>query len=93
MVMDNSTNQQTRGLEKLEFLTDKAKRLTFELEADEKTISELKNDILQVMRKRKELTEVNRDLKTKLTSLQHDREKIDERISGLLGAIGELTID
>ena len=91
--MDNSANQQTNGLEKLEFLTDKAKRFVFQLEADEEILAQLREEMRQAARKRKELSEINRGLKTKLSKLTEDREKVEERIGKLLSAIGELTID
>ncbi len=91
--MGNSGDQQTKGLEKLEFLTDKAKRLVFQLESDEEGLEKLRKDMLAVSRKRKELAETNRDLKTKLSSLQSDREKVEEKITKLLGAIGDLPLD
>jgi len=91
--MENPGNQQNKGLEKLEFLTDKAKRLVFQLESDEKKLEQLRRDMLAVSGKRKELEQINRDLKTKLSSLQSDREKVDEKITKLLGAIGELPLD
>ncbi len=91
--MENYTEQKTKGLEKLEFLTDKAKRFISQLESEEKGLMKLRDDLRATARKRKELEEIKQGLKTKLASLQSDREKVDEKISKILNAIGELPLD
>ncbi len=91
--MENFAEEKTKGLEKLEFLTDKAKRLISQLESDEKDLAKLRDDMRAAARKRKELEEIKLGLKTKLASLQSDRERVDEKISKILNAIGELPLD
>lgn len=92
LYMETSSAGQTNGLEKLEFLTDKIKRLIFQLEEEDRELNALREDMRLARRKKKELYELNRGLTTKLESLQKDRELVDEKISGLLEAISDLPI-
>ncbi len=93
MDLGKENSKQTKGLENLEFLTDKATRLVFMLEAEERKLSQLHDELKQIRRQKKELTEINRGLKKKLTTLEEDRGKVDEKAESILSAIGELAID
>ena len=65
----DSTPSQTKGLEQLEFLTDKAKRIVFQLESEEKELKALKQEMRQIGKKKRELEEITHGLKSKLSSL------------------------
>ncbi|MEZ5344823.1 MAG: hypothetical protein R2681_04615 [Pyrinomonadaceae bacterium] len=93
LYIETSSSVQTTGLEKLEFLTAKIKRLMFQLEEEERALNALREDVRLARRKKKELYEINRGLSTKLESLQKDGEIVDEKINGLLEAISDLPIE
>lgn len=84
---------ESKGLENLEFLADKAKRLIFQLENEEKGLRDLRKELNELRARRKEIVETNRGLKEKLASLQNDREKVDEKIDKILNAIGDLPLE
>ncbi|MCB1025038.1 MAG: hypothetical protein KDB79_11635 [Acidobacteria bacterium] len=93
LYIETTSSRQTTGLEKLEFLTDKAKRLIFQLEAEERELKALRENLNLAHRRKDELNEINRGLITKLESLQKDSELVDEKISGLLEAISDLPLE
>ncbi len=88
--IEESVEDQTKGLEQLEFLADKAKRLLFQLEDEEAELKKLRTSVLQMRQQKKELIDANKTVREKLTSLEADRETVDGRISKLLEMIGEL---
>ncbi|NNE98883.1 MAG: hypothetical protein HKN25_07670 [Pyrinomonadaceae bacterium] len=85
--------KKTEGMEKLEFLTDKATRLVYELEAEEKQMSEMRRDLLELQKQKESIAGENNAAKLKLSSLQEEKEIIDKKISTLLEALNKLSIE
>ena len=91
--MTAAKQETTKGLEKLEFLTDKTARIIFQLEAEDKKIDEIRSEIRDLRRKREEFRKGNEDLKAKLARLEQDKTKVDEKVDGLLDAIKGLSLE
>lgn len=85
--------KKTEGMEKLEFLTDKATRLVYELEAEEKQMSQMRREFLELKKQKESLAGENNLVKVKLSSLQEEKEIIDKKISDLLEALNKLSLD
>ena len=81
----------TKGLERLEFLTDKTKRLVFQLEAEEQKLRDLEKDVIKLRKKRNEFKELNSILEKKLSHMENDNVEINVKVEGLLEAINGLS--
>ena len=91
--MAATERKKTEGMEKLEFLTDKATRLVYELEAEENQISEMRLEVRNLQKQKDALAGENNLVKVKLSSLQEEKEIVDKRISDLLEALNKLSLE
>ncbi len=81
----------TKGLEKLEFLTDKTTRLVFQLRSEEGHLRDLERDVVKLRKKRNEIKEFNSILEEKLSNIENDNLEIGVKVEGLLEAINGLS--
>ena len=91
LIMTQTEKAFTKGLEKLEFLTDKTARLLFQLKSEEKLLSDLRNEVKRLESASRDIKVENSALKEKLSNLEKDGVKIDIKVEGLLEAIDGLS--
>ena len=78
-------------MEKLHFLTDKTTRLVYQLQEEEKQLSELAQEAKRLRKKHEEIVATSSTLKEKLDGLEHDKIAMDSKVESLLEAINSLS--
>ena len=89
--MAQTAKKLSNGMEKLHFLTDKTTRLVYQLQEEEKQLSELAQEAKRLRKKHEEIVATSSTLKEKLDGLEHDKIAMDSKVESLLEAINSLS--